>query len=75
MTRQNQAIVLQLDVVNNELVATPFWDDEKLLVKHLSGDKFMVAGFDWPVKFIRGTDGNVIKIIVSGTRLWIKEKS
>jgi len=74
MTRQNQSIFLQLDIVNNELVATQVWDGEKLLVKHLSGDKFMVAGFDWPVKFIRDTNGKVIKIIVSGTGLWIKEQ-
>ncbi|WP_295798848.1 hypothetical protein [Mucilaginibacter sp.] len=73
MTRQNQSIFLQLDIVNNELVATQVWDGEKLLVKHISGDKFMVAGFDWPVKFIRGADGDVIKIIVSGTGLWVKE--
>jgi len=74
MTKGNQAVFLQLDVVNNELVATQVWDGEKLLVKHLSGDKFMVAGFDWPVKFIRDTNGKVIKIIVSGTGLWIKEQ-
>jgi len=75
MTKGNQAVFLQLDVVNNELVATQVWDGEKLLVRHVSGDKFIVAGFDWPIKFIRGPEGNVIKIIVSGTGLWIKEKS
>src|SRR3954454_22699736 len=75
MIRQNQSVFLQLDVVNNELVATQVWDGEKLLVRHISGDKFKVAGFDWPVRFIRDANGNVDRIIVSGTGLWTKEKS
>jgi len=66
--------VLEIAVVNGELVATQLWDGEKVLLKHLSGDSFMVAGFDWSAKFLRGKDKKVTEILVMGTDHWMKIK-
>ncbi|SHM02146.1 hypothetical protein [Mucilaginibacter sp. OK098] len=66
--------VLEIAIVNGELVATQLWDGEKVLLKHLSGDSFMVAGFDWSAKFLRGKDKKVTEILVMGTDHWMKIK-
>ena len=68
------AAVLEIAVVNGELVATQLWDGEKVLLKHLSGDIFMVAGFDWSAKFLRDKDKKVTQILVMGTDHWLKVK-
>jgi hypothetical protein len=67
--------VLEIAVVNDELVATQLWDGEKVLLKHLSGDSFIVAGFDWSAKFLRGKDKKVTEILVMGTDHWMKVKA
>lgn len=67
--------VLEIAVVNGELVATQLWDGEKVLLKHLSGDSFIVAGFDWSAKFLRGKDKKVTEILVMGTDHWMKVKA
>ncbi|MDB5086867.1 MAG: hypothetical protein JWR09_861 [Mucilaginibacter sp.] len=66
--------ILEIAVVNGELVATQLWDGEKVLLKHLSGDSFIVAGFDWSAKFLRGKDKKVTEILVMGTDHWMKVK-
>ena len=65
---------LNFSVENGELVGTQLWDNQKLAVKHLSGDNFIVSGLDWSVKFIRDKEGKVTQVMVMGKDLWTKVK-
>lgn len=65
---------LSLSVENGELVGTQLWDNQKLSIKHLSGDNFIVSGLDWSVKFIRDKEGKVTQVVVMGKDAWNKVK-
>lgn len=65
---------LSLSVENGELVGTQLWDKQKMALKHLSGDNFIVSGLDWSVKFIRDKEGKVTQVLVMGKDLWTKVK-
>ncbi|RYE22085.1 MAG: DUF3471 domain-containing protein [Sphingobacteriaceae bacterium] len=66
---------LSLSVENGELVGTQLWDNQKLSIKHLSGDNFIVSGLDWSVKFIRDKEGKVTQVVVMGKDTWTRVKS
>lgn len=66
---------LSLSVENGELVGTQLWDKQKMAIKHLSGDNFIVSGLDWSVKFIRDKEGKVTQVVVMGKDAWTKVKS
>lgn len=63
---------ISFSVENEELVGTQLWDNQKMALKHLSGDNFIVSGLDWSVKFIRDKEGKVIQVIVMGKDAWNK---
>jgi hypothetical protein len=65
---------LSIAVENGELVGTQLWDNQKLSIKHLSGDNFIVSGLDWSVKFIRDKQGKVTQVVVMGKDAWTKIK-
>jgi hypothetical protein len=62
-------------VVDGQLVANATWDGSKLLLKHLTGDSFIVSGLDWSIKLMRDSDKNVTQMVVRGTDYWTKMKS
>jgi hypothetical protein len=63
-----------VNVVEGQLVANATWDGSKLLLKHLTGDSFIVSGLDWSIKFIRDKDKNIAQMLVRGTDYWTKMK-
>lgn len=65
---------LSLSVENGELVGTQLWDKQKMAIKHLSGNNFIVSGLDWSVKFIRDKEGKVTQVVVMGKDAWTKVK-
>src|SRR5258707_79378 len=68
----NNMFYLQFDVVDGNLIGSTLWDGNKMMLKHLSGDNFIVAGIDWGVKFVRDKDGKVNSVIVRGTDVWTR---
>lgn len=72
MKRDGKDFYLSIEVVDGDLIATSLWDHQKMNLKHLSGDKFIVSGLDWSVKFIRDKDNKVTKVLVMGTDLWTR---
>ena len=66
---------LNLSLEDGELIGTQLWDNQKMSLKHLSGDSFIVSGLDWSVKFIRDKNGKVIQVLVMGKDVWTKVKS
>ncbi len=65
---------LSFSLENAELTGTQLWDNQKMALKHLSGDNFIVSGLDWSVKFIRDKEGKIIQVLVMGKDLWTKVK-
>ncbi|MES2108377.1 MAG: hypothetical protein V4577_06515 [Bacteroidota bacterium] len=74
VVQKRGTIGIKIELVNDELVCTQSWDGEKLLLRHLSGDNFIMAGFDWSVKFLRDKDKKISQILVMGTDRWDKVK-
>lgn len=74
VVQRRGTVAIKIDLVDGELICTQLWDGEKLLLRHLSGDNFMMAGFDWSVKFLRDKDKKVSQILVMGTDRWDKVK-
>ena len=70
----NNMFYLQFDVVDGNLVGSTLWDGNKMMLKHLSGDNFIVLGIDWGVKFIREKDGKINSVLVRGTDEWVRVK-
>lgn len=66
---------ISFSLEDKELVGTQLWDNQKMALKHLSGDNFIVSGLDWSVKFIRDKEGKVIQVVVMGKDAWTKVKS
>ena len=66
---------LNFSLENGELIGTQLWDNQKMAIKHLSGDSFIVSGLDWSVKFIRDKEGKVTQVVVMGKDAWTKVKS
>ncbi len=66
---------LNFSLMDGELIGTQLWDNQKMSIKHLSGDNFIVSGLDWSVKFIRDKVGKVTQVQVMGKDLWTKVKS
>jgi hypothetical protein len=71
----NDLFYIQFEVVDGNLVGSTLWDGNKLLLKHLSGDNFIVSGVDWGVKFVRDKDGKIGSVIVRGTDEWTRVKN
>jgi len=74
VVQRQGTVAIKIDLVDGELICTQLWDGEKLLLRHLSGDNFMMAGFDWSVKFLRDKDKKVNQILVTGTDRWDRVK-
>jgi len=74
VVQKRGTVGVKIELVNGELICTQLWDGEKLLLRHLSGDNFIMAGFDWSVKFLRGKDKKINQILVMGTDRWDKVK-
>lgn len=74
VVQKRGTVAIKIDLVDGELVCTQLWDGEKLVLRHLSGDSFMMAGFGWSVKFLRDKDKKITQILVMGTDRWDKVK-
>ncbi len=74
MVQKRGTVAIRLDNVNGELVCTQLWDGEKLLLRHLKDDNFIMAGLGWSVKFLRDKDKKVTQVLVMGTDRWDKVK-
>jgi len=66
---------LEISLEDGELIGTQLWDNQKMSLKHLSRDNFIVSGLDWSVKFTRDKEGKVTQVQVMGKDLWTKVKS
>jgi hypothetical protein len=71
----NDMFYIQFEVEDGNLIGTTLWDGNKLLLKHLSGDNFIVSGIDWGVKFIRDKAGKVSEVVIRGADSWTRVKS
>ena len=74
MTVRGQTGYIQITAKNNELTLTALWTGEQNLLKHLSGDNFIMANKEWSVKFIRDKKGSIASVLVMGHDLWTKVK-
>jgi hypothetical protein len=72
MTVRGQTGYIQITVKDGDLLLNALWNGEKNVLKHLSGDNFIMQRKDWSVKFIRGKKGDVVSVLVMGTDLWTK---
>jgi hypothetical protein len=52
MAFHGEIFYLQISVNNGDLTSKALWTGEQNLLKHLSGDSFIMQGKDWSVKFI-----------------------
>jgi hypothetical protein len=68
----NNMFYLQFDLVDGNLIGSTLWDGNKMILKYLSGDNFIVAGIDWGVKFIRDKDGKINSVMVRGVDVWTR---
>ena len=71
----NDMFYIQFEVEDDNLIGTTLWDGNKLMLKHLSGDNFIVSGIDWGVKFVRDKDGKVTSVTVRGQDSWTRVKN
>jgi len=71
----NDMFYIQFEVEDDNLIGTTLWDGNKLMLKHLSGDNFIVSGIDWGVKFLRDKDGKVTSVTVRGQDSWTRVKN
>lgn len=71
----NDLFYIQFQIEDGNLVGTTLWDGNKLLLKHLSSDNFIVSGIDWGVKFIRDKDGKVSEVVIRGADNWTRVKN
>lgn len=74
MALHGETFYLQISANNDGLISKALWTGEQNLLKHLSGDNFIMQGKDWSVKFIRDKKGDVNSVLVRGTDLWTKVK-
>lgn len=72
--KQGTFLVEVLLTEDGRLLAHSLWDGNKYGLNHINGDNFMMQGFDWSVKFIKGKDGKVTSMLVKGTEYWDKVK-
>ncbi len=72
MTIKGQTGYIQIAIKDGELLQTALWSGEQHMLKHLSGDNFIMQGKDWSVKFIRNKKGIIVSVLVMGTDLWTK---
>jgi hypothetical protein len=71
----NQVFYIQFGIDQGKLIGSTLWDGNKLMLKHLSGDNFIVSGINWGVKFIRDKDGKINEVVVRGQDVWTKVES
>jgi hypothetical protein len=72
MAFHGEIFYLQISVNNGDLTSKALWTGEQNLLKHLSGDSFIMQGKDWSVKFIRDKKGIATSVLIRGTDLWTK---
>ena len=71
----NEMFYIQFYVEDGNLIGTTLWDGNKLMLKHLSGDNFIVSGIDWGVKFLRDKGDKVVSVTVRGQDSWVRVKN
>jgi len=74
-TIHNDLFYIEFTLIDRELIGTTLWDGNKLALKHLSGDNFIVSGLAWAVKFMRDKDNKITQVLIRGTDYWVKVKN
>lgn len=67
-------LVEVLQTEDGHILAHSLWDGNKYPLNHLTGDNFIMQGFDWSVKFLKDKDGKVNRMLVKGTEYWDRVK-
>jgi len=74
-TIHNDLFYIDFTLIDGELIGTTLWDGNKLALKHLTGDNFIVSGLAWAVKFMRDKDNKISQVQIMGNDVWVKVKN
>ena len=73
MPFQNDVVYLQITAKGNELVLKQLWDDQEITFKQESELEFYNSAQNFPIKFIKGAQGNITQMLAFNKDLWTKE--
>lgn len=73
MPFQNDYAYLQITAKGSELVLKQLWDNQEITFKQESELEFYNSSQNFPIKFIKGTNGDITQMLAFNKDLWTKD--